>query len=152
MTRADAIRAVDDAFADAPRPSMFIRGTCGCEECIEHNETMQRFKQKELPLADLNSAGWDPICFASDPAFLYLVPGLARLVLDHADEYIQQFLFHLGEPDRLACLTRAQRKALVGVLDVLASEEASAVDNNLAAENLLATREQLEPAARGDTG
>jgi hypothetical protein len=147
MNRTEAINAIDEAFADVPRPTMFIRGTCLCEECMEHNETMLRLKRKELSLEALDNPGWDPICFASDAAFQYLMPGLARLVLEHTDQYIQQFLFHIEQPDRLACLTSAQACAVRGVLDVLALEESAAVDNNLAADSLIRARKQLEQSA-----
>jgi len=108
---------------------------------------MQRLQQRELRLEYLNDPGWDPIGFASDVAFQYLMPGLARLVLEHANDYIRQFLFHIRLTGRLACLTPAQRKAVVGVLDVLASEEADAVGNNRAADDLFTARELLEQGA-----
>ena len=147
MIRAEAIQAVDEAFAEAPRPTTFIRGSCVCEECLEHNETLRGLKQKELPLGALNNPGWDPICFASDAAFQYLLPGLARLVLEHANDYLQQFLFHITQADRLACFTPTQANAVRAVLDALALEESAAVDNNLAADELFRARHELEQAA-----
>ena len=144
MNRAEVITAIDEAFAGERRPAMFIEGTCSCKECIEHNETMLRFKQKELPLDVLNNPGWDPICFTSDHAFRYLMPGLVRLVLRYPDDYIQQFLFHIECPSRLACLTPFQARVVTGVLDVLALENRDAVENNLAADDLLRARKQLE--------
>lgn len=147
MKRAEVIKLIDEAFADALRPTMFIRGTCSCEECAEHDETMQGLRQKELPLEPLNNPGWDPICFASNAAFKYLMPGLARLVLDHPDDYLEQFLFHIVQPERVASLSPDQARALVEVLDVLALEESAAVDNCLAADDLFKARKQLEPDA-----
>lgn len=88
MNRADVLDAIDEAFADVPRPATFIRGTCSCNECLEHNETMMRLQQKQLLLDALNNVGWDPICFASDAAFRYLMPGLTRLVLEHPEDYV----------------------------------------------------------------
>ena len=91
---------------------------------------MLRWNPSELPLEDLNNPGWDPICFASDAALQYLMPGLVRLVLEHSDEYVDPFLFHLGQSYRLAALTPAQASALKNVLETLALEEPEAVYNN----------------------
>ncbi len=66
----------------------------------------------------------------------YLMPGLVRLVLEHSDEYVDQFLFHLGQSYRLAALTPAQASALKNVLETLALEEPEAVYNNAAAAHL----------------
>ena len=54
-----------------------------------------------LPLDKLNNPGWDPICFASNQAFFYFMPGLVRLTLKHADDYIQQFLFQIEQRERI---------------------------------------------------
>jgi len=36
MTRSDILAEVWQVFDQSPRPTMFIRGTCSCEECMEH--------------------------------------------------------------------------------------------------------------------
>ena len=123
---------------------MFIRETCSCEECLEHEAEMQAFDPDNLPLEKLDNPGWDPICFASNAAFAYLMPGLVRLVLDHADDYVQQFLFHVDQAERLDALSPAQALALARVLDYLALQEGEAVDNNLVADELIRAREGLE--------
>jgi len=146
LERAEIINAIDEAFSGEPRPAMFIRGTCSCEECTEHNETMSRLKLSAFPIDVLNNPGWDPICFASDAAFRYLMPGLALLVLNHPEDYIQQFLFHVEQPDRIACLSHSQAHAVVRLLDLLAVEASEAVGNNHAADALFRTRNQLEQA------
>ena len=135
---------VQEAFAGVPRPAIFIRGTCQCEECLTHEQVMQSFTPSALPLAKLDNPGWDPICFASDKAFAYLIPGLVRVVLYHTDEYIQQFLFHLENPGRIALFTRPQAAALLHVLDFLAINEAGALDNNLVLDELNRTRKKLK--------
>jgi hypothetical protein len=147
MTRDEIISEVNVCFDSLPRPAMFIRGTCGCEECLEHQETMQSFTADDLPLDKLDNPGWDPICFASDEAFAYLMPGLVRLVLCHTDDYIQQFLFHLENSERIASFTGPQATALLHVLDFLALNEAEALDNNLAVDEPNRTRGKLEPVA-----
>ncbi len=141
---------VQEAFAGVPRPTMFIRGTCQCQECLEHEQVMQSFTLSDMPLDKLDNPGWDPICFASDKAFAYLIPGLVRLVLYHTDAYIQQFLFHLENSERIALFTRPQATALLHVLDFLVLNEAKALDKNLAVDELNRTREKLEPVAPPD--
>jgi hypothetical protein len=123
---------------------MFIRGTCSCEECLEHEAVMQTFIPDDLPLDKLNSPAWDPICFASNDALAYLLPGLVKLVLDHADEYASQFIFHLSQPERLESFSPQQAQALVQVLDYLVAHEAHALDANLVVDELLNTRETLD--------
>jgi hypothetical protein len=149
MTRDDIISGVRNAFANIPRPGMFIRGTCKCEECLEHERTMQSFTPDALPLEKLDNPGWDPICFASDEAFGYLMLGLVRLALSHTDHYIQQFLFHLDHPERVGSFTPSQAGALIRVLDFLVLNEAEALDNNLVVDELYRTRERLEQCRGG---
>jgi len=146
MKKDEVMAEVQGAFAGIPRPVMFIRGTCKCEECIEHEQTMQSLPATDLSLDTLANPGWDPICFASDEAFAYLLPSLVKLVLEHPDDYIQQFLFHLENSDRIASLNQRQRGSLRNVLDFLTLEHADVLDNNLAVDELNRTREMLEPA------
>ena len=143
MTRNEAISEVQNAFADATRPEIFIRGTCRCDECLEHDDDMQSFSPEDLPIQKLGNPGWDPICFASNQAFAYLATGLAKLVLEHPDEYIQQFLFHVEQPERLEYYTPSQAGALIKVLDIIVLEEAAAVDNNGAVDDLFRVRNEL---------
>lgn len=111
---------------------------------MEHDGVMQRFTSADLPLEQLNNPGWDPICFASDDAFVYLMPGLIKLALDHTDDYIQQFIFHVEQPDRLAVLSSEQAQALTDVLDYLVLHKAKELDDNLVVDDLLRAKEQLE--------
>ena len=129
---------------------MFIRGTCSCDECMEHEVVMQKFNSVDLPLDQLNNPGWDPICFASNDAFAFLMPGLVKLVLDHTDDYVQQFIFHVEQPDRLAALTPEQAQTLTHVLDFLVLHKAKELDDNFVVDDLLRTKEQLENIAGGN--
>ncbi len=144
MKKDDIIAEAQQAFSGLSRPGMFIRGTCKCEECLEHEETMQSFTPDNVPLDKLDNPGWDPICFASDKAFAYFMPGLVRLVLQHTDDYVQQFLFHLENSDRIAVFTQKQARALLYVLDYLTLECSEILDNNLVVDELDRTREKLE--------
>jgi len=147
MTRDQITSEVEEAFGHVPRPNMFIRGTCTCPECLEHEATMQTFTPDDLPLDKLNNAGWDPICFASDEAFAFFMPGLVKLVLEHADDYVQQFVFHVGYPDQLAAYTPEQARAIANVLDFLLIHEDKALYDNLAVHDLCRTREKLGQVA-----
>jgi hypothetical protein len=146
--RTAAIAAIDDAFGGSPKPSEFMWGTCRCDECLEHDETMRQFELPDLPLDKLDKPGWDPICFASHAAFHYLMPGLARLVLAHADEYVQQFFFHAENPDRVASFSPDQARALVLVLDALVADDATAIENNCSTDDLWRLRATLERVSR----
>jgi len=150
MTRDQVISEVKKAFGGIRRPDMFIRGTCSCDECRAHESDMQKFNPDDLPLDKLDNPGWDPICFASNRALGYLMPGLVRLVLAHADRYIDQFVFHVEQPERMAAFSPEQARALINVLDFLVLHEAGALDGGFVADALFRTREQLEQAAETD--
>jgi len=147
MTRDQIMTHIQKAFGHLRRPKQFIRGTCSCDECREHEAVMQTFNRDSLPLHELDKPSWDPICFASNKAFAYLMPGLAGLVLDHADAYVSQFIFHTGQPERMAAYTPAQARALIHLLEFLVLHEASALDRNMVVDNLYGTRAELEQIA-----
>lgn len=130
-------------FGPLPRPAMFIRGTCRCEECLEHEGTLQALVREQPSLEQLGNAGWDPICFASDAAFAYLTPALVRLVLQATEDYVGQFLFHFSLPERLDALDRPQLAAVLAVLDHLALSRANAIDHHGATDDLLRLRDTL---------
>lgn len=117
---------------------------------MEHEAEMQSFNPDDLPLDKLNNPGWDPICFASNKALAYFMPGLVKLVLDHTNEYVQQFMFHAEQQERLDVLTPEQAKALANVLDFLVLHEAEALNNNLIVDELKRTKEKLEQLAEAD--
>jgi hypothetical protein len=144
MTKDKIIAQVDQSFGILQRPRTFIRGTCSCDECMEHEETMQSFALPHLPLDKLGSPSWDPLCFASDNAFAYLIPGLVRLVLNHTENYVSQFLFHLDSPDRVVVLSKEQRRTLLLALDYLFMNETKALDNNMVIDDFIRVREKLE--------
>lgn len=105
---------------------------------------MQHFDPRSLPFELVNNPGWNPLSFASEEAFKYLVPGLVRLVLGNADAFVDGFLFQLEGPERFASLAPDQARAVIAVLDVLAPEEADAVEMNRSADDLFRVRARLE--------
>jgi hypothetical protein len=144
MKRTDVINEIDSVFAGITRPEIFIRGTCQCCECWEHNKTMSNLNPQNLPLDKLNNPGWDPICFASNHAFLYFIPGLVRLILKHPDDHFQQFLIHIEQPERIDSFNKNQVCALINVLKILALEEINAVEENFVTDDIIRLREMLE--------
>ncbi len=110
---------------------------------MEHEAQMQAFRPDELLLEDLDNPGWDPLCFASNEAMAYFMPGLVRVVLTNTADYIQQFVFHIGQPERLSGFSPRQARALIGALDLLLLHEVEAVENNLAVDELFRTRDKL---------
>ena len=76
--------------------------------------------------------------------------GLVKLLLNHTDDYVQQFIFHVEQPDRFAVLTPEQARALTHVLDFLVIHRAKALEDNFVLDELYRTRERLEQVAGGD--
>jgi len=107
----EALARIESAFGECPRPEHFTEWQHCCE-CAEHDAELAAHTPETIGLAELGNAGWDPICFATPEAYLYYLPGLARLALGRApDYYLEQFLFHLNA-DRSAILTPTQREAV----------------------------------------
>ena len=54
MRRYYIISEVREAFGHFHRPNTFIRETCSCDECTEHEEDMQSFDPNDLPLKSID--------------------------------------------------------------------------------------------------
>lgn len=141
MTIAQITSVIDSAFGKCQRPEIFIRGTCCCEECMEHEAAMQQFDVHDLPLGKLNNPGWDPICFASNTAFNYLMPGLVHLLLEHTDSYLSQFIFHISQPERYDAFTTEQSRALLLLMEYLVEHATKELEDNLVSCEVLLARE-----------
>jgi hypothetical protein len=113
--REEALAAVAEAFREAPRPQEFIWGTCCCEECREHNQTLADHTPATITLQELGNPGWDPMCFANEEAFLYYLPAMMRLMFEDP-YYIDQVLFHLNCSTRPGPITGPQAEAVVKAL------------------------------------
>jgi hypothetical protein len=118
MTEGDVLDAVAEAFAGAERPDEFIRGTCRCDECLEHDATLAAHTPATIRLGELGNPGWDPICFAGDAAFAYYLPAMLRLALT-TDAYTGQLAFHLTCPGRTDALDGPQAAAVLRVVELL---------------------------------
>ena len=118
MNPEEALAAVRRASKSVPRPELMICGTCSCDDCVEHNQTLLSHTPETIKLQELGNPGWDPICFASDRAFAYYLPGMERMAFEDAG-YIDQLLFHLSCPGRVEALNRAQATAARDALWVM---------------------------------
>lgn len=118
MNRDQANASLRAAFAEAVRPDLFIRGTCLCEECDQHNETMKANTPESMSLEQFGNPGWDPMCMANDQAFSYFLPGMVRLAFEDV-YYADQLLFHLNCPGRVESVSVNQAQALKDALWVL---------------------------------
>jgi hypothetical protein len=84
------------AFESIPRPEHFTNHE-HCEECADHDVTLSSYDPDTLPFEVVGNPAWDPMCFVTQQAFLYLFPGLIRLALNGEgdEDYLEQFLFHV---------------------------------------------------------
>lgn len=123
----EALARIEAAFAAGTRPEHFTDWRHCCE-CAEHDAVLAAHTPDTIGLAELGNAGWDPICFAIPDAYLYYLPGLARLALGRApDYYLDQFLFHLNA-DRIEKLAANQREALREFLEHIAASRVDDAD------------------------
>ena len=112
MRDAEVLKIVQDSFAGSERLDSFTR-YWHCCECAEHNETLSQVTPETVSLWEVGQPAWDPICFVTQSAFVYFLPGLCRLALGTGnDYYLDQFLFHLDQPGRLDGMQGEQRQAL----------------------------------------
>lgn len=145
MTPTEAVQKVREAFRDAPRPEgLFIDGTCRCEECEEHNRTLSSHDVDSITLEELGNPGWDPICFASDAAFLYYMPAMFRLAFEDEGYYIYQLLFHLNLPHRMAAVSHSQAAAMKAALHAWAELHAGDVEEDCYRKQFDEALERLE--------
>ncbi|MGA1875261.1 MAG: hypothetical protein ACMUIA_06620 [bacterium] len=126
MTPDEIFREVQEAFRDVCRPEEFVRGTCSCDECLEHNQTLAAHTPDNITMNELGNPGWDPMCFANDQAFAYYLPAMVRLAFEE-DAYVDQLLFHLNSPGRLEILNDRQERAILDALWLLVDIQAARI-------------------------
>jgi hypothetical protein len=121
----DALAAIARAFAARRRPDHFTDFRHCCE-CAEHDETLRARTPDTIAATDLPPA-WDAICFATLDAYLYYLPGLARLALGRGDAYtLDQFLFHM-RAERVLAFSGSERRAVRRLLEAIADHRLDAV-------------------------
>jgi hypothetical protein len=127
---------------DVPRPLHFT-DVNHCTECAEHDATLQRVTPDTIGLAELGNPGWDPACFMSTEAFIYFLPGLARLALGTAEAYfLDALLCHLRER-RTGVLSAPQRSALLAFLRALPKSVLAEAAANANAAELTSVMQRL---------
>lgn len=143
MTDGDVLRHVREVFALAARPERFTDRDHCCE-CAEHDDLLRSRDLDSLTVEDVGNPGWDPICFATDEAFFYFLPALARLALDEPaighGWYFEQFLFHLtyegASNRRLRAASPKQRGAVLLLLHHVQRTRPALVREHLCGEEL----------------
>lgn len=122
------LEVIGRAFSGA-RPAQMVRNPKHCDECAEHEEVMQAVTPQTVSLEQAGSPAWDPVCYLTDEAYCYFMPGFARLTLGRGDDYyLDQFLFHL-ESGRVACLDEEQCRAAADLLDYLYETKSDEIDD-----------------------
>lgn len=111
----EALHTLARLFARYPRP-VELTNKNHCPECAEHHQELAPHTPTTIRREHLGHPGWDPITFTTDEAFLYYLPGLARIAATARGDqyYLDQFLSHLRR--RASLLTREERHALADLL------------------------------------
>ena len=109
MTDSELLAEIAGRFARYARPEQFTNAEHCCE-CAEHNRTLSAHTPESITAEALGHPGWDPICFATQSAYLYFFPGLARLALTGCGDafHLDQFASHLS--NRIDLLDDSERE------------------------------------------
>ena len=132
MEKDTVLKAINAAFGAIPRPEMMGRNPNHCDECADHEAVMQGVTPQTITLNEIGSPAWDPVCFISDEAYCYFMPGFARLALDDSGEYLSQFFFHLDQGFRADAFNREQRHAVAQLVDYIGDNMVEAIINSMA--------------------
>jgi len=129
-------------FGDVSRPAHFTDYEHCCE-CAEHDATFQAHTPETIGREALGHPGWDPLCFATDAAFLYYFPALVRHAITGIDDnyYLDQWLFNLvwdgPRNRRLAACSAEQRRFVTKVIEWLLENRDAEIEANSDTDNLL---------------
>ena len=121
QTPTDKIRKL---FSGQHRPDHFTDYT-HCEECADHDATLQQYDNTSLPLDKVNNQAWDPVCFLTPEGFRYYYPRLCELAYGSGDDfYLESFLIHLeNNLHLLTAQTSSSHKSLYRLSEpILASK------------------------------
>ena len=92
MKPIEKIRAL---FAKEKRPEHFTDYE-HCEECADHDRTLLKYDNTNLPSEAVTNPGWNPICFITPAGFRYYYPRLCELAYGTGDAFfLDSFLSHL---------------------------------------------------------
>ena len=132
MDKETILTTIDQVFGAIPRPETMVRNPNHCDECADHEAVMQRVTPEALALNEVGSPAWDPVCFLSDEAFCYFMPGFARLALEDDGAYLWQFFFHLDQGFRVDAFNAEQRRAVAALVDYIGDNMIEALIDNMA--------------------
>lgn len=105
---------------------------------------MQAVTPETVSLEQVGSPAWDPVCYLTDEAWRYFMPGFARLALGRGGHYyLDQFLFHL-ESGRVNCLNAKQCRVLSAFIDHLYETMADEIEGNMDDKSLGRVMDLLE--------
>lgn len=137
MTDAEILELANSVFGAYVRPQHFTNASHCCE-CAEHDNLLLSRAHGQLRTEDVSNPGWNPICFVTNEAFLYLVPELMRLALqgpEHGDWSFPNLLFHLtyeAQSNRyLALFNPAERSVVTDFLRHLSIARSHELENYL---------------------
>ena len=130
-------------FPVSRRPQVFMDRN-HCEECAEHDDTLQSVDPETISFDEIGNPCWDPICFVNIEGFKYFIPGLTRLALDVSDDnyYLGQFVFHLST-ERIDSLSEQQREAIHDLLCYIRLRHKIAITDNFDLDNISKKIRQL---------
>lgn len=129
----EALCRLSQVFRECPRPEHFT-DFGHCEECAEHDETLQSRTPETLTVEDVGNPGWDPICFISPDGFAYFLPGLARLAFEDSalGWYGTQLFWHLisngPNNERFMHCSQQQRRAVADFVAYLIDAKAPRIE------------------------
>ena len=81
MDLQEIFQDIEKVFGELPRPEPLLSNPKHCEECEEHEQTLQTVIPDTISLKEAGSPAWDPMNYVTDETFQYFMPGLARLAL-----------------------------------------------------------------------
>ena len=121
---------IDNVFGGLPRPEPLLNSPDHCEECGEHEQTLQSVTPETVSMKEVGNPSWDPMCYVSDETYQYFMPGLARLALGKGDDYfLTQLLFQLEH--RACSLSPEQKIVLWKLLNHLFETMPEEIETNM---------------------
>jgi len=125
-----------EVFSRRKRPEHFTNFN-HCDDCKEFDEILRSFTRENITFKELGNIAWNPISDATINGFFYYFPALSRLALGKGSEYfIDQFLIHVDNQDRLDNMSNEERQVFKDYLIWLQTEMKDELDENLDGEDL----------------
>lgn len=105
---------IRDLFSTEKRPEHFTDVT-HCEECADHDGTLQNWDNTNLPSKVVTNPGWNPIPFLTPEGYRYYYPRLCELAYGTGENYfLDSFLGQLEY--RLDLLSQVEKEATRALL------------------------------------